>query len=60
MSDKLREFAEGKYDTSQTDIESIYMAQRGDAAERLDELTITKRMTSTGEFSYTCDFESAW
>jgi len=49
MQDKLQSFADGKYDLARTDIENVYFEQRGDSADALDELTITKRMVSTGE-----------
>jgi amphiphysin len=48
MQDKIQSFADGKYDVSQKDIEGIYFNQRGDAADQLDALTITKRLVSTG------------
>lgn len=48
MLEKVNSFGDGKYDFSRTDIENIYFEQRGDAAEQLDELSITKRMVSTG------------
>jgi hypothetical protein len=50
MHDKLQSFVDGKYDVTNKDIESIYFSQRGDAAEKMEELQITKRMISTGEF----------
>jgi amphiphysin len=50
MHDKLQSFVDGKYDLTNKDIESIYFSQRGDAAEKMEELQITKRMISTGEF----------
>ena len=50
MQDKIQSFADGKYDVSQRDIEGIYFSQRGDAAEQIDALTITKRLVSTGTF----------
>jgi amphiphysin len=49
MQEKLQSFADGKYDLSRNDVENVYFEQRGDAAEHLEELTITKRMVSTGE-----------
>jgi amphiphysin len=48
MQDKIQSFADGKYDVAQKDIEGIYFSQRGDAADQLDALTITKRLVSTG------------
>ena len=48
MLDKVQSFADGKYDMQRKDVENIYYEQRGDAAEQLDELQITKRVTSTG------------
>ncbi|KAK1924314.1 hypothetical protein DB88DRAFT_463882 [Papiliotrema laurentii] len=53
MLEKLQSYADGKYDLSRKDIENIYLEQRGDAAERLDELTITKRMVSTAKMLQT-------
>lgn len=49
MLEKLQSFADGKYDLERRDIEDIYLEQRGDAAEQLDELHITQRTASTGE-----------
>lgn len=49
IQEKLQSFADGKYDLSRNDVENIYLEQRGDAAEQLEDLTITKRMVSTGE-----------
>ena len=49
MQEKLQSFADGKYDLSRTDVENVYFEQRGDAAEHLEELTITKRMVSTAK-----------
>jgi len=51
MQDKLQSFADGKYDLARTDIENVYFEQRGDSADALEELTITKRMISTGEWA---------
>jgi amphiphysin len=48
MLEKVQSFADGKYDLERKDIENIYLEQRGDAAEQLDELQITKRVVSTG------------
>lgn len=48
MLEKLQSFADGKYDLERRDIEDIYLEQRGDAAEQLDELNITQRTASTG------------
>lgn len=53
MQDKLQSFADGKYDLTRNDVENIYFEQRGDAAERLDELTVTKRMVSTAKLMAT-------
>jgi amphiphysin len=50
MQDKLQSYADGKYDLTRQDFENIYFDQRGDAAEQMDQLTITKRMVSTGQF----------
>ena len=52
MQDKIQSFADGKYDVSQKDIEGIYFSQRGDAAEQIEALTITKRLVSTGTYLY--------
>ncbi|KAJ9122378.1 hypothetical protein QFC22_001800 [Naganishia vaughanmartiniae] len=49
MQDKIQSFADGKYDVTQKDIEGIYFSQRGDAADQLDALTITKRLVSTAK-----------
>ena len=51
MLERVQSYADGKYDLSNKDIEGIYLDQRGDTAERLDELGITKRIASTGECS---------
>lgn len=49
MLEKLQSFSDGKYDLERQDIEDIYLENRGDAAEQLDNLGITKRIASTGE-----------
>ncbi|ADV20384.1 hypothetical protein I315_01487 [Cryptococcus gattii Ru294] len=49
MMEKLQSFADGKYDLTRKDIENIYLEQRGDAAERIEELQITKRIVSTAK-----------
>lgn len=49
MLEKLQSFSDGKYDLERRDIEDLYFEQRGDAAEQLDALQITKRTQSTGE-----------
>ncbi|GMK55211.1 hypothetical protein CspeluHIS016_0202670 [Cutaneotrichosporon spelunceum] len=49
MLEKIQSFSDGKYDLSRRDIEDIYLEQRGDAAERMDELQITKRTQSTAK-----------
>jgi amphiphysin len=49
MLEKVQSFADGKYDLERKDIENIYLEQRGDAAEQLEEMAITKRMVSTGK-----------
>ncbi|KAJ9127213.1 hypothetical protein QFC24_001451 [Naganishia onofrii] len=49
MQDKIQSFADGKYDVAQKDIEGIYFSQRGDAADQLDALSITKRLVSTAK-----------
>ncbi len=49
MLEKLQSFSDGKYDLERRDIEDLYLEQRGDAAEQLDALQITKRTQSTGE-----------
>lgn len=51
MLDKVQSFADGKYDLERKDIENIYLEQRGDSAEQLEEMAITKRMVSTGKSS---------
>lgn len=48
MLEKLQSYSDGKYDLERRDIEDLYLEQRGDAAERLEELGITKRMATTG------------
>lgn len=48
MLEKVQSFADGKYDLNRKDIENIYLEQRGDAAEQLEEMNITKRQVSTG------------
>jgi amphiphysin len=53
MHDKLQSFVDGKYDVTNKDIESIYFSQRGDAAEKMEELQITKRMISTAKLMQT-------
>jgi amphiphysin len=50
MLDKVQSFADGKYDLSRKDIENIYFEQRGDIGDILEEMGITKRGVSTGEF----------
>jgi amphiphysin len=50
MQEKLQSFADGKYDLERRDIENIYLEQQGDVAEQLDNLNITHRIASTGEF----------
>ncbi|ODN82003.1 hypothetical protein L202_02330 [Cryptococcus amylolentus CBS 6039] len=49
MMEKLQSFADGKYDLTRKDIENIYLEQRGDAADRIEELQITKRIISTAK-----------
>ncbi|RSH87256.1 hypothetical protein EHS25_003165 [Saitozyma podzolica] len=53
MLEKVQSFADGKYDLERKDIENIYLEQRGDAAEQLDELQITKRVVSTAKMLQT-------
>jgi amphiphysin len=48
MLDKVQSFADGKYDLERKDIETIYFEQRGDVAEQLEEMGITKRGVTTG------------
>jgi amphiphysin len=48
MLEKVQSFADGKYDLERKDIENIYFEQRGDVAEQLEEMSITKRGVSTG------------
>lgn len=52
MLEKVQSFADGKYDLNRKDIENIYLEQRGDAAEQLEEMNITKRQVSTGMSAY--------
>ena len=49
MLEKIQSFSDGKYDLSRKDIENIYLEQRGDAAEQMEELGITKRLVSTAK-----------
>jgi amphiphysin len=49
MHERLQSFTDGKYDLERKDIENIYLEQRGDAAEQLEELGITRRMVSTAK-----------
>jgi hypothetical protein len=49
MHDKVQSFADGKYDLNRKDVEEIYLEQRGDASEQIEELAITKRIASTGQ-----------
>ncbi|BEJ16375.1 hypothetical protein CspHIS471_0509800 [Cutaneotrichosporon sp. HIS471] len=49
MLEKLQSFSDGKYDLARRDIEDLYLEQRGDAAEQMDELQITKRIQSTAK-----------
>ncbi|OCF60729.1 hypothetical protein L486_00368 [Kwoniella mangroviensis CBS 10435] len=49
MQEKLQSFADGKYDLSRKDVESIYLEQRGDTAEQIEEMAIVKRITSTAK-----------
>jgi amphiphysin len=53
MHDKVQSFADGKYDLNRKDLEEIYLEQRGDAAEQIEDLGITKRIASTGTFCTT-------
>ncbi|WVR06950.1 hypothetical protein IAU60_003986 [Kwoniella sp. DSM 27419] len=53
MQEKIQSFADGKYDLTRKDIETIYFEQRGDAAEQIDELQITKRIASTAKMLQT-------
>lgn len=48
MLDKIQSFGDGKYDMERKDVESIYLEQRGNAGEQIDDLSITKRNASTG------------
>jgi amphiphysin len=54
MLDKVQSFADGKYDLNRKDIENIYFEQRGDVAEQLEEMGITKRGVSTGMSTHSC------
>ncbi|KAH9820588.1 hypothetical protein DFH28DRAFT_629898 [Melampsora americana] len=47
--EKLKQFAEGRFDLNQTDIEGIYQSRLQDAFERLDGLSITKRAPPTAK-----------
>jgi amphiphysin len=49
MQEKIQSFADGKYDLERKDVEGVYFEQRGQVAEQIDELQITKRIASTGE-----------
>nr|XP_031863366.1 uncharacterized protein CI109_001241 [Kwoniella shandongensis]KAA5530438.1 hypothetical protein CI109_001241 [Kwoniella shandongensis] len=51
--EKVQSFADGKYDLTSKDVENIYLEQRGDAAERMEELGITKRIVSTAKMLQT-------
>jgi len=53
MLEKVQSFSDGKYDLSRKDIEEIYFEQRGDAAEQIEELAITKRLVSTAKMMAT-------
>lgn len=53
MHEKVSSFLDGKYDLTNKDVEGIYFAQRGDTAEKLDELHITKRVISTAKMMET-------
>ncbi|KAK8864497.1 hypothetical protein IAR55_001747 [Kwoniella newhampshirensis] len=53
IMEKVQSFADGKYDMTRKDIEDIYLEQRGDAAERMEELSITKRIVSTAKLLQT-------
>lgn len=53
MHEKIQSYMDGKYDMERKDIENIYLEQRGDAAEQVEELQITNRaITSTGKFRF--------
>lgn len=47
--EKLKQFAEGRFDLNQSDIEGIYQSRLEDAFERLDALSITKRAPPTAK-----------
>ncbi|WVO16121.1 hypothetical protein L204_103788 [Cryptococcus depauperatus] len=49
IMEKIQSFADGKYDLTRKDIENIYLEQRGDAAERMEDLQVTKRIVSTAK-----------
>jgi amphiphysin len=55
MLEKVQSFADGKYDLERKDIENIYFEQRGDVAEQLEEMSITKRGVSTGMLLFPSD-----
>lgn len=50
MLEKLQTFADGRYTVPATLAEMLedYHERRGDAGERVEELSLTKRITSTG------------
>lgn len=56
MLEKLQSFASGKYEVIGTpqEIEDTYHNRTTDALERVDALTITKRIASTGKFLPLC------
>ncbi|KAF8588489.1 BAR-domain-containing protein [Ramaria rubella] len=51
MVEKLQGFAEGKYEipTEASEIATQFMARRTDVVERIEALTVTKRITSTAK-----------
>ncbi|CAE6421760.1 Protein hob1 AltName: Full=Homolog of Bin1 [Rhizoctonia solani AG-1 IB] len=55
MLEKLQQFASGKYETTGTvaDIENAYHTRTTDAIERIEALTVTKRMVSTAKMIQT-------
>ena len=53
MLEKLQSFSDGKYDLERKDIENIYLEQRLDVAEQMEELGITKRGVTTAKLLQT-------
>jgi hypothetical protein len=51
--EKFNEFAGGKFNIEDNDIEGAYTKRIGDTAERMEQLSIAKRFVSTGPFQPT-------